>query len=381
MRELAFPEEPEMHTRRIEIGESHYRYYSHSGRDEAVDYRRLAEAWLSEYPEEHLRGFLRRFQGKDGRDHASAFFELFLHEHLRVLCDELEVEGAIPDSGKRADFVLHYSEGSALAVEALSLEQASFAMDPNVKRVLEWIRQLTNRDFAIHFGKTEGHLSSTPKKREVQRWANRVLSKYRWEDAYETVRRTGNPFISVKALELGDWSVQAELSVKPPGHRTETSCFGSFGGHEQSFGYRNVPAELRDRIEWKISSKKTDRSSVPFILAVNVEDRLLRDAEEELEILYGFKHRIPSTTGTHGGQAVLEGAQGAYSAKGTEGVWSASDNKAQYRRCSAIWFFHQVGFESPRGSRRALYLNPFVPHGFRTLMLHAYATAGAGLPD
>lgn len=381
MRELAFPDEPEMHTRRIAIGESDYRYYSHSGCDEVVEYRRLAEAWLSEYPEDHLRGFLRRFRGKDARGHASAFFELFLHERLRVLCDELEVEGAIPDSGKRADFVLHYSDGSALAVEALSLEQVGFATDPNVERVLEWIRQLTSRDFAIHFGKTEGHLSSSPKRLEVQGWANRVLSKYRWEDAYEAVGRTDHPFISVKALKLGDWSVQAELWVKPPEHRTETSCFGSFGGHEQSFGYYDVPAELRDRIRMKISSKKADRSSVPFILAVNVEDHLLRPAEEELEILHGFKHRIRFTTATRDDQVVERDAQGTFSPDGTEGVWSTSDNRGQYGRCGAIWFFHQVGIVHPRGSRRALYLNPFVPHDFKMLALHHFATADVGLPD
>lgn len=379
MRELAFPNEPEMHTRRIEIGESHYRYYSHSGRDEAVDYRRLAEAWLSEYPEDHLRDFLGRFRGKDSRDHASAFFELFLHERLRVLCDELEVEGAIPDSGKRADFVLHYSDGSALAVEALSLKRAGFTTDPNVDLVHEWIRQITSRDFMIWFGEAEGHLSSTPKKLEVQSWANRVLSEYRWEDAYEAVGRTSYPFIAVEPLQLGDWSAPAKLMVRSPESRTETSCLAVFG--EQSFEGYDVPAVLRERIERKIRSKKADRSSVPFILAVNVEDDLLHVAEEELEILHGFKPRIRFTTATRGDQVVERDAQGVFSPDGTEGVWSTSDNKAQYGRCSAIWFFHHVGIVHPRGSRQALYLNPFVPHDFRTLALHHFATADMGLPD
>lgn len=379
MRDLAFPDEPEMHTRRIEIGESDYRYYSHSGRDEAVDYRCLAEAWLSEYPEEHLRGFLRRFQGKDGRDHASAFFELFLHERLRVLCDELEVEEVIPDSGKCVDFVLHYSDGSALAVEALSLERASFTTDPNVDLVHEWIRQITCRDFTIWFGEAEGHLSSTPKKLDVQGWANRVLSKYRWEDAYEAVGRTDYPFITVEPLRLGEWSTPAELMVKSPDYRTETSCLEGLG--EQSVGYYDVPSVLRERIKRKIRSKKAGRSSVPFILAVNVEDHLLYIAEEELEILHGFKPRIRFTTVTRDDQVMERDAQSVLSANGTEGVWSTSNNRAQYGRCSAIWFFHQVSIEHPRGSRQALYLNPFVPHDFRTLALRHFATADVGLPD
>ena len=43
MRERAFPREPQLHERRIDIGERHYDYYSHSGREEIVRYRDLTE--------------------------------------------------------------------------------------------------------------------------------------------------------------------------------------------------------------------------------------------------------------------------------------------------------------------------------------------------
>ena len=377
MREQAFLEKPMMHTRGIELGETVYEYYGHSGRAEVVNYRRLAEAWLSQYPEQHLQSFLRRFRGKDAHAHESAFFELFLHERLRVLCDELEVEGPIPDSGKRADFVLHYSDGSALAIEALSLGQVSFVTDANVDLVNEWLRQLTSRDFTIWFGETEGHLSSTPKKREVLDWARQVLSKYSWEKASALVQATGDRLIPVEPLRLGDWSASAELWVREPQHRTESECLGVLAG--QTFEYYNVPMVLRERIEKKIRSKKVERSSTPFILAVNVIDRMLRPAEEELEILHGFKRRIRFTTTAPG--AARPDVQAVFSPDGTEGIWSTSDNKARYGRCSAIWFFHRVGLLYPQGSRQALYLNSSIPPDTRLLALQRYATANGDVPD
>ena len=378
MRERAFPEEPEMHERRIEIGESTYRYYSHSGRPEVVEYRHLTEEWLSHYPEEHLRGFLRRFQGKDSQAHESAFFELFLHERLRVLCDKIEVEGEIVDSGKRADFVLHYNEGSALAVEALSLEPIERAEAPNVRLVNEWIRQLRSADFMIWLGESEGQLTSAPKKREVQGWAKRVLSEHSWEEADRLVRFTDDRRIPVEPLKLDGWSTQAKLWVNEPDKRTERECLAVLAGG--TVGYYEVPKVARERIEKKIRAKKAEQSSMPFVLAVNVNDQMLDLGEEELEILHGFKPRILFRTAVGGGPPVDPAPRSVFSPDGTEGVWSTPDNKAQYDRCDAIWFFHQVGIVQPRGRRSALYLNPFVSHDFRMMALHHFATAGVALP-
>lgn len=378
MRERAFPEEPEMHERRIAIGESTYRYYSHSGLPKLVEYRHLTEEWLSRYPEEHLRGFLRRFQGKDSQAHESAFFELFLHEHLRVLCDKIEVEGAIADSGKCADFVLHYADGSAVAVEALSLEPIEHVKAPNVRRVNAWIKELRSADFMICLSKSKGQLTSAPKKREVQGWVKRVLSEHSWEEADRLVGFTNDRRIPVEPLKLDGWSTQAKLWVNEPDKRTERECLAVPAGG--TVGYYEVPQVARERIEKKIRAKKAEQSSIPFVLAVNVNDQMLDLGEEELEILHGFKPRILFRTAVGGGPPVDPDPQSVFSPDGTKGVWSTPDNKAQYDRCDAIWFFHQVGIVHPRGRRSALYLNPFVSHDFRMMALHHFATAGVALP-
>ena len=130
-----------------------------------------------------------------------------------MLCDKIEVEGTIADSGKCADFVLHYADGSAVAVEALSLEPIERAKAPNVRLVNAWIKELRSADFMICLSKSKGQLTSAPKKREVQGWAKRVLSEHSWEEADRRVRFTDDRRIPVEPLKLDGWSTQAKLWV------------------------------------------------------------------------------------------------------------------------------------------------------------------------
>ena len=282
-----------MHHRRIELGETTYAYYSHSRREEVVAYRRLAEQWLAHYPEQHLTGLLKRLKGKNDGAHESAFFELFLHEYVLRLCDDVEIEGLLADSGKRADFVLHYHDGDALAVEALPLQPIDGVISENVKLVNEYVRQLTSSDFFIWFGESEGELDQPPRKRDAQRWAERLLSQYNWEDEHALAQISGNRLIPIEPLKLGDWVIEAKLYVKSPEARTEQTCLGVLAGSHT--GSYEVPAIVRDRVLKKIRNKKSSRSDVPFVLAVNIRDTMFKLGGEELEVLHGFKHQIRIT--------------------------------------------------------------------------------------
>ena len=379
MRERAFPEKPEMHQRAKRVGESVYDYCSHSAGDMATAYRLLAEQWLHNYPDQHLSAFLRRFKGKRDDDHNSAFFELFLHEYLRKLCDKIAIEEEIANSGKRADFGLRYRDGSMLAVEALSIQPIYLTGSPNIELVNEYVRELSSPDFMISFLTSKGELSHTPKKRDVQRWAHEVLSQYSWEDANTRAEAAGNRAVPVEPLRLGAWEIDAVIWVKQPEERNETSALGMHAGGGEVHDYQ-VPAVVRDRVLKKINAKTTSQSSVPFILAVNINEPMLRPGEEEMEVLHGYKHRIQFSTVRPDDRLVNPNATSVFSPDGTEGVWLTIRNRSQYRRCSAIWFFHQVGVANPRGSRHTMYLNPFTEHDYRELFLHHFSTAGIGLP-
>ena len=379
MRKRAFPSEPQMHQRRSEIGESLYDYYSHSGREEVVRYRDLPEKWLANYPQERHAEWLRRFQSKESDSHESAFFELFLHKYLRRFCDNIEIEGAISDSGMQADFVLHFGASESLALEALSLQPSEFVVDENVRRVNEYVRQVKSADFSIWFGKSEGVLEQAPRKSVVQQWARRVLVQHDWENANMTFQQTGELCLPVDRLRLDGWEVEAKVCLWTGHNREERGALGVLAGG-QSGGY-TVPSVVRDKVLKKVLAKKRARTSVPFVLAVNVTDQMWSVGEEELQVLHGFKPRALIAPVTRADGTVAYSGEGVFSSEGTEGVWSTIQNESQYERCSAVWFFHQVGVVHPRGVRQALYLNPHSEHRFRTHVLQHYSIAGVGIPE
>ncbi len=358
MRERAFPEEPEMHERGIVSSESTYKYYSHSGHPEVVEYRRLTEEWLSHYPEEHLREFLRRFQGNDSQVHEAAFFELFLHNLLRSVTDQIEIEGLIPDSGKHADFVLRLGDYGEIHVEALSLLWPLDSSGENLKRVNQYVSNILSSDFSIWFGDVQGELSHTPPRKPVEDWTRRVLQAFSWEEADRLVRGNPERLISIEPLVLNECQIDARLLVRPPDARTPQSCLGMPATSANIFGYDTRVADTQEKIKTKIKTKKQAVTSTPFVLAVNVNNRMRPYEEKELEVLYGNADN------------------------GTGGVWRTSDGRPRetYTRCAAIWFFHQVDLSYPQGRRNALHLHPDINHDERMVILAKAAEARGASP-
>lgn len=379
MSERAFPAYPTMHEENIRPGESDFDFASHSGSESAVRYRRLAEQWLQNYPKEHRESFLRRFQSSNNDSHRPAFFELFLHDYLRVQCEDIEIEGELVDSGKYADFILNYNDGTQLAVEALSLQQIEVVGDSMLSLLNHWISEVESLDFYIWLGDTQGNLASTPPKTLVQSWAASVLHTYSWEDANRITAATGSIKLEVEPLRFGTWSMQAHVVAKESNKRTsKTSLLKPAGSWS---GVSALPSTVRDKALKKIAKKKRVRTDMPFVLAINVADYTSPAGEDELGVLYGFRHQVQFSIADCPDGAMIHDAKGFFSPDNHEGVWSTSRNEAQYERCDGIWFFHQVGPHYPRGRRQALYLNPYSDHGFPLRALQDFSISQFGWLD
>ena len=374
---VAFPADPELHERAKNPGESVYDYYSHSGREKIVEYRQLCELWLTTYPEPHLASFLSRFSSKRSNQHQSAYFELFLHEWLRHLCPALEIEATMAGSKKRADFLLNFDNNISVAIEALHI--AREPDNPNLDWINHYVEQIISEDFGLSFGNCEGNLAEKPRKRHVQSWAREVLCQYTWDEATAQLLKTEGHSLPVRPLTLGDWSAEASVMPRDPQNRKARSCLMQLAGS----GIReyNRPMHVRKKIEKKIRDKVTPDQTVPFVLAVNVEDWLARPGKEELQILYGFQHTIRIfLTKSNAGRAPSRSV-GAFTAEGGNGVWSKLNNNRQYKRCNAIWFFHQLGGPLAHGIRQEMYLNPFVDHSVELRFLQQFSQAEQAMPQ
>ena len=358
MRERAFPEEPEMHDRSRLVGERAYAFDSHSGRSHIVEYRRIVEQRLLNYPEAKVAHLLSRFDVKNDRVYEAALFELFLHDLLRSVTDQIEIEGLIPDSKKHADFALRLGSYGEIHVEALSLSFALNSSAENLKLVEQYIGDILSSDFSICLGAVHGELSNTPPRRPVDNWTQRVLQAFSWEDADCRVRDNPERLIPIEPLVLDECRIDAWLLVRPPDQRTQQSCLGMPAMSANTFRNDTRVADTRTKIEEKIEEKKRASTSTPFVLAVNVNNRMRPYEEKELEVLYGNADN------------------------GTGGVWRTSDGRPRetYTRCAAIWFFHQVDLSYPQGRRNALHLHPDINHDERMAILAKAAEARGASP-
>lgn len=374
-----FPDEPRKHDRFRDLDESIYTYCRESAREQAATYRSLANEWFERYSEEHRSAFRSRFCGGRNDQHNAAFFELFLYDLFSRFCEQVTIEAAMPNSNKRADFGLRFADGAEIMVEAMSVQPTLGVPKPNVEAIKECIREMRSSDFAICLGFAKGELTTTLSKRYVRDWARSILDAHDWNDAHTSVEGADSRFITVEPLQWGNWEIEASLYVKPPDDRIEGALLHSLGGFESS-AY-DLPQRIRSKIEEKIRAKGVTRGEAPFILAVNINDRLFEPGREELEILHGYKPTIWIPSPAAHDQPAREGVKASLSSTGREGVWSTKDDRSRYSHCNAIWFFHEVWMAYPRGRRHAMYLNSFIQHDHKMLFLHHFATADLWLPE
>ncbi len=103
-----------------DYSQPHFGYLNRSGRLEATRIRELLEQWFSRYPAHSQAALRARFRSPDDIPHHSAFFELYLHELLRILGYQVDV-APTDDPGpgeKRPDFVAHRSSEPQFHLEA-----------------------------------------------------------------------------------------------------------------------------------------------------------------------------------------------------------------------------------------------------------------------
>ncbi len=92
-----------------------------SGRIQTCRTRKLLEAWLARYPEEHRAELKTRLGQENGR--SAAFFEIYLHELLtRLGYDLVAVHPIAPGSDKRPEFLFRDRDGQELYLEATEVK-------------------------------------------------------------------------------------------------------------------------------------------------------------------------------------------------------------------------------------------------------------------
>lgn len=254
--------------------ESAFRFMNKSARDETTRIRELLETWFSHIAATDQASLRGDFRSGNDVQFASAFFELYVHELLRLLDHEIEIHPSLPGTSKRPDFRATLGDHS-LVLECRVVLEESVAEQGDNKRLAEVadsLRQIQSDEFRVVLEGIGVPQSSVPTGRwkgNVQKWLAQLSRSSLLKEGSEQLHLAHHGFnllVEARALE-----------VKKMGSIVAYQAFGEGEMVTSHVAIRNAILE---------KAGKYGLLDVPYIIVVNgIGDSV--DEEEFLMALFG----------------------------------------------------------------------------------------------
>ena len=178
-----------------------------------------SEGWYARYPaaatdrDRERRDLRGRFRSPRDRDHASAFFELFLHELLSCLGCELLVHPSVRGTRKSPDFRVVPPHGDAFYLEATIVtgkSEDAAAAQARKAIVLDAINRLDSPNFYIEVF-DEGVPRTPPSGADIRRFLQKHLSQLNPDDVTKTWEESDGEDVPQWCYSHDGW----DLTFKP----------------------------------------------------------------------------------------------------------------------------------------------------------------------
>jgi hypothetical protein len=323
--------------------EDSYTYYNRSARLEIVRIRALLQSWFDRYPVTEQEELAARFRS----DFDSAFFELFLHELLVRLGNEVIPHPTLDSEvATRPDFGLR-GVASAAYLEARVARDVSDE-DRKKRKVLGIIYDQINRlpipDYFLRIVDLELLSGNQPSVRRLGRellvWINTL--------DYGALLRQQPDLRSLDELSTwtyADEAVRVEISASPVSEsRRGASDHRPIGIYPFESRWGGSEASLRRALERK--GTKFGRLNSPFIIAVNSLSSWGFDRIDHMQALFGTEQIL-----------VERGDPEPQMVRASNGFWYGP-NGSQHTRVSGV-LFCQVGPWNVHSANLCLYHNPW----------------------
>lgn len=271
-----------------DYSQSHFDYLNCSGRLEATRIRELLEQWFSWYPAHSQAALRARFRSPDDVPHHSAFFELYLHELLRILGYQVEV-APTDDPGpseKRPDFVVHRSSEPQFWLEAtLATDRSTVdaAAEARLNQAYDALNKLDSPNFFVGLDSYGNPYVPVPERKLLA-----VVGEF---------LRTLDPDLCARILQEGGLSALPRKRFEHEGWRLEIFPIPKSKEARGRSGIRPVgmvgPGEgdwvddrraLRDAVTKKAT--RYGELGMPYIVAVNAVNQHL-DEIDIMNALFG----------------------------------------------------------------------------------------------
>lgn len=228
--------------------------------------RDLLEDWYTAFPDSdgHLRS---RFCSDDGRSHAAAFWELYLHAAYQASGLDVEVH---PDlgSGTRStpDFLVHGSSQFVVEAKLLMTPAETQSSDARTSPVYDAVNDLTSDRFfvwasVLALGEQSPAISKF--KRKTEEWLDTLDA----DAAFETFAESSSlDSLPSTAWEDRGWLVELRAIPKKKSARGKSGrLLGMTGAIEASFSDDHTP--LVKTLKTKAPRKYGD-FDYPYVIAV-----------------------------------------------------------------------------------------------------------------
>jgi hypothetical protein len=263
---------------------SAFNYLNTSNRTEASRVRALVDDLFRRYPASHRKDLKRRLRSIDNITHASAFFELALHEILLCTGHKIvAVEPTVPGTDKKPDFLVESSEGARFYLEATlatGRSNADEAAQRRLNQALHIIDTMGSPDYFLDLsivGIPTDNIPAATFRHRLRSW----LRQLRYEDVVAAWEQRAHAVPSFDYVEHG-----VEFHIRPyPRKNTRGDP------NERAIGVQSLEPFV-GRPELPIRAAITGKAGrygalpLPYIIAVNAMGNYPRE-DHAIDALFG----------------------------------------------------------------------------------------------
>jgi hypothetical protein len=286
-----------------------------SARPAFVAIREMLEQWFSRYPGEHRQDLRNHFRERKPHRHASAFFELFLHEYLLRPGYTVIVHPDLPETSGRPDFLIRRDGHDCFYLEATVPEsvQERPGDRARVDRVHDALQQVNSPDFFLfvtHDGYPSADESVKPLVSKMEAW----LGGLDYEAVQARFGEGGLDRLPRFADTIGGMGLEIlplPKSEKSRGHEGIRPV-GVFGPGKA----KAVDTVTAIRRALTAKAKGYSNLRLPYIVGVNVLEMFVR-TDSCVDALFG--REVVKIVG------LLDGSERVEYVRERDGVWGNSD--------------------------------------------------------
>jgi hypothetical protein len=277
--------------------ESLFTYMNRTARDEFEEVRKKLETWFSHYPVSEQIEMRARFRSDTNAQHQSAFFELLLHEVLRVLGCEITPHPTLPNVPRTPDFLVEPLDGPPFYIEAVLATNESAdeaAAQARINIVYDVVDRKVDSSNLFLWIDVEGAPESPPSANRIASFLNKRLAKLDPDEVAILYETEGMASVPSWRYEHDGWILNFQPIPKKPEARNKK---GARPIGAQSTGVRWVDhrTPIRDAIKKKAS--RYGKLELPYVIAVNALEFV--DEIDIMEALFGKEQFTISFSQSH----------------------------------------------------------------------------------